>query len=276
MSFDFRVAGTGKIYLNSHRGYSTLFPENTLPAFEGALNAGTSTIEIDITMTTDNHIVVIHDPSVERTSNGKGYVEAMTYAELFSLDFGSWFSPAFKGTRIMLLEEVLLWAMKKGVGLVVEAKQRRRRDAFVVELSNLLKRMPKALGYIQLLAFDHALINQVKQRVPEVNLQVVTLARYNNQLAAVLNSRADCVCFEYPNASVDDLIAYKEAGLCTRLYFPTKENNEDTTHFFNRYFGYDVRSEIIGWMRDGLVDMISHDDIAMLRSLADEAGLEGI
>ncbi|EOD79909.1 Glycerophosphoryl diester phosphodiesterase [Grimontia indica] len=276
MSFNFCIAGTGKIYLNSHRGYSTLFPENTLPAFQGALKAGTSTIEIDIAMTADNQIVVIHDPSVERTSNGQGYVELMTYAELAALDFGGWFSPEFEGTKILLLTEALLWAMENNVGLVVEAKQRRRRDAFVLELSTLLKRIPKALDHIQLLAFDHVLINQVKKRVPEVNLQVVTLARYNNQLSAVLNSRADCVCFEYPNAHVEDLVAYKEAGLCTRLYLPTKENNEDTTLFFNRQFGYDVRGEIIGWMRDGLIDMISHDDIAMLRSLADEAGLEGI
>lgn len=104
----------------------------------------------------------------------------------------------------------------------------------------------------------------------------MTLARYNDQLAAVKASNADCVCVEYPHVHVEDLQAYKNEGLCVRMFLPTMSNGLSPTEHFNRHFGYDVHNEIIGWLRDGLIDMISHDDIAMLKSLVYEAGLEPV
>ena len=275
MSFNFLVAQEGKVLLNSHRGASLQCPENTMPAFVAALEAGTSCIEIDIAMTADDQFVVIHDPSIDRTSNGSGYVEQMTLAELQQYDYGSWFGEQFQGTKIPVFKDLLIWAIENNAGLVVEIKQRRRHqqaaEKFVELIKEIEKTYPDAQSHIQLLGFDHRLVNRAKALLPSLHIQVVTLARYNDQLAAVQASNADCVCFEYPHADIEDLRAYKQAGLCTRLYLPTKD--QDTTHWFNEHFGYDVHSEIISWMKEGLVDMISHDDIAMLRRLADEAGL---
>ncbi|MGF1683242.1 glycerophosphodiester phosphodiesterase [Photobacterium makurazakiensis] len=274
MPFDFDVGSKGKVLINSHRGSCLHYPENTMPAFNAALDAGTSCIEIDVAMTKDNHIVVTHDPSVARTSDGQGYVEQMTLEELLALDFGGWFSPAFSGTKVPVFVDVLNWAIENNAGLVVEAKQRLRHQEFAVQMVEILRSVPNAVDHIQLLGFDHVLVNRVKDLMPEVNLQVVTLARYNDQLKAVTDSRASCVCCEYPHVSVDDLRAYKQAGLTTRLYLPTKDI--DTTLWFNEHYGYDVHSEIIGWMQEGLIDMISHDDIEMLKRLVEEAGLEAI
>ena len=96
---------TQKPFVISHRGANMLAPENTLAAFEKALEFGVDGFENDCHMTADGHVVVIHDETVDRTSNGTGFVYQKTLAELRELDFGSWFSPDFAGTKIPTLEE---------------------------------------------------------------------------------------------------------------------------------------------------------------------------
>ena len=89
----------------SHRGANLEAPENTLPAFEKALAYKVDGFENDVHMTRDGVLVVIHDDTVDRTSNGTGYVCEMTFEELRKLDFGSWFAPEFAGTKIPTLAE---------------------------------------------------------------------------------------------------------------------------------------------------------------------------
>lgn len=91
----------------AHRGASRQAPENTMAAFRRALELGAGGIELDVHLSADGHLVVTHDEQVDRTSNGKGLVRDKTFGELKALDFGSWFSPEFKGERIPGLEEVL-------------------------------------------------------------------------------------------------------------------------------------------------------------------------
>lgn len=90
-----------------HRGANTIAPENTLPAFECALAGGFDFIELDLHITADGEIVVIHDPTLERTTDGKGLVIQHSLADLRALDAGTWFDPFFAGTRIPTLDEVL-------------------------------------------------------------------------------------------------------------------------------------------------------------------------
>lgn len=90
----------------AHRGASKKAPENTMPAFKKAIELGAGGIELDVQLSSDGHLVVIHDEKVDRTSNGKGLVRDKSLAELRSLDFGGWFSEDFEGTQIPLLEEV--------------------------------------------------------------------------------------------------------------------------------------------------------------------------
>ena len=90
-----------------HRGANRIAPENTLPALECALAAGFDHIEVDLHVTADGEIVVIHDPTLERTTDGTGHITSKTLAQLRALDAGAWFDPFFAGTRIPTLEEVL-------------------------------------------------------------------------------------------------------------------------------------------------------------------------
>lgn len=91
----------------AHRGYSLRYPENTLLAFEKAIESGARMIELDVTLTRDRELVVIHDDTLDRTTNGRGRVADHTLAELKRLDAGGWFSNRFSGEPIPTLAEVL-------------------------------------------------------------------------------------------------------------------------------------------------------------------------
>lgn len=106
----------------AHRGYSAKAPENTMAAFELALAAGADGIELDVHLTRDGEIVVMHDEKVNRTTNGTGPITAYTLAELKALDAGSWFGPDFAGQRVPTLRQVLDLIKGKDILLNVEIK----------------------------------------------------------------------------------------------------------------------------------------------------------
>ena len=91
----------------AHRGDSKAAPENTLPAIVSAVKKGAHQIEFDVKLSKDGELVIMHDATVNRTTNGKGKVSELAFAELRALDAGSWFSPKFAGARIPTLREVL-------------------------------------------------------------------------------------------------------------------------------------------------------------------------
>jgi len=91
----------------AHRGYSAVAPENTLPALAAGVLAGATFIEFDVRTSADGVPVVIHDRTVDRTTDGTGQVWELTRAEIGALDAGSWFSPAYAGLSVPLLSEVL-------------------------------------------------------------------------------------------------------------------------------------------------------------------------
>ncbi len=93
--------------LIGHRGYPVRYPENTLASFQAALEAGCDMIELDVTLTSDRRVAVIHDDTLERTTSGKGPVKGATLAEIKTLDAGSWFAPRFSEERVPELCEVL-------------------------------------------------------------------------------------------------------------------------------------------------------------------------
>jgi glycerophosphoryl diester phosphodiesterase len=93
--------------ITAHRGYSYIAPENTSYAFEEAINIGADYIEFDVQQTKDGQLVVIHDSTLDRTTNGTGDVSDYTYDELSLLSCGEWFKKGdFSDARIMLLSEV--------------------------------------------------------------------------------------------------------------------------------------------------------------------------
>ena len=111
------------VYVAAHRGWSTLYPENTALAFKKAIEIGVDQIETDVRITLDGELVCIHDATVDRTTNGKGKVCEKTLAELKTLDAGSWKGAEFAGEKIPTFVEFLeLMATRPDVRLLLELK----------------------------------------------------------------------------------------------------------------------------------------------------------
>ena len=110
-----------EIIITGHRGAAGLAPENTLSAIREGMKYA-DRIEIDVHQSKDGKIIVMHDSSVERTTNGKGKIKDLDWSYLSTLDAGSWLSPKYEGERIPLLEEVIDLVCPKKV-LLIEVKE---------------------------------------------------------------------------------------------------------------------------------------------------------
>ncbi|WP_039976093.1 glycerophosphodiester phosphodiesterase family protein [Vibrio jasicida] len=108
--------------LIGHRGVAGKFPENTKVSVQAAIDLGLNWVEVDVQPTKDNVLVVCHDHTVNRCSNGKGRVDQMTLSELKALDFGRWFGDEFANESIMTLSELLELAAENDLNLNIEVK----------------------------------------------------------------------------------------------------------------------------------------------------------
>ena len=106
----------------SHRGEHLRHPENTMPAYRAALEAGADFIETDVRTTADGRLVIMHDATVDRCTDGHAEVAAMTFDAIRKLDAGGRFDPAFRGTAVPAFEEVLEFARGK-IGVYIDAKR---------------------------------------------------------------------------------------------------------------------------------------------------------
>ena len=121
----------------AHRGFSAVAPENTLPAFQQAIDAGADMIELDIRLTTDKQFVVIHDATLERTTTGCGIVENHTLSELQRLDAGAWCGRGFSGTVLPSLDEALSLCQNR-ILVNVEVKTELQDDLSLTRLADLV------------------------------------------------------------------------------------------------------------------------------------------
>jgi len=124
----------------AHRGDFAHAPENTLPSFEQALQKGADGIELDAKLTSDGQVIVIHDSTVDRTTNGKGRVASLALEEIRKLDAGSWFNEKFSGTKVPLLEEVFDLVNKDKLINIELTNYSSPRDGLAVKVCELLKR----------------------------------------------------------------------------------------------------------------------------------------
>ena len=124
----------------AHRGDLTHAPENTLPSFQQALQKGADGVELDAKLTVDGHVIVIHDPTVERTTDGKGRVASLSLEAIRKLDAGLWFDEKFRGTQVPLLEEVFETVGRENLINIELTNYSTPRDGLVVKVCELIKR----------------------------------------------------------------------------------------------------------------------------------------
>ena len=148
----------------AHRGYSLRYPENTLIAFEKALESGVQMIELDVTLTRDRKLVVIHDETLDRTTNGRGRVADHTLAELKGLEAGGWFADRFSGETIPTLAEVLAGVDGRAavnIEIKPEAYEAHHpEDAVERQVWRLLKHQ-NVLGDVLVSSFDIRVLSEI-------------------------------------------------------------------------------------------------------------------
>lgn len=243
-----------------HRGSKGHAPENTLISFERAIEQGSTMLELDIHVTRDRQLAVIHDGSVDRTTDGSGLVHEMTLPELQQLDAGYWFGPDFVGQRIPSLEQVIELA-KGRVYLNVEIKVGGVNPVRVVypDIVDLLADTLSATDMadeVVVSSFHHPYLTELKQRLPSVRV-------------ALLH-----------NKPVDDLFAlaaregweavHTHVGLVDTMFVQTAHDHGIRVRAWNPN-DVETMKELI----DLGVDGIGTDFPDVLRGLAQKAGLVG-
>lgn len=196
------------LFLYAHRGASAEAPENTLAAFRQALAAGADGIELDVQLSADGIPVVLHDDTLDRTSDGHGAVAEWPLTGLEALDAGSWFAAEFAGEPLPTLAATLeLLAGRLRLNLEVKDA---RAGLLVLEL---LGQFPSADAVIS--SFDHALLAQLRQVAPQQPLAV--LQEGGGWRAAVARAAALGACAFHPHV---DLVSRPLLAACRRLALP--------------------------------------------------------
>ena len=199
-------------FIWAHRGASCCAPENTLAAFYEAVARGADGIELDIHLSGDGVPVVIHDDTLDRTTDGCGAVGSATLQQLQRLDAGSWFAGEFAGETIPTLAAV----MENFAGrlrLNLEIKELRAGMAVL----NLLSRYPSA--DIVVSSFDLALLYRLHAAQPR--LPIAVLCEMANWRAAVKVARDLCACAIHPAAEHVNrplIAACRQAGLPVHVW----------------------------------------------------------
>lgn len=155
----------------AHRGAAAAAPENTMEAYRLAVEMGADAVELDVHLTADGKVAVIHDETVERTTNLTGAIASMTMKQLRTADAGYRYqapdgSFPFRGAglKVPTLAEVLKW-LPDGVGLVVEIKA---RAATAPTVAALRASRVRAAGAVSLISFDERIIEEARQLDPEI------------------------------------------------------------------------------------------------------------
>jgi glycerophosphoryl diester phosphodiesterase len=191
----------------AHRGASGRFPENTLKAFDAAIDAGAQMCELDVQLTLDGALVVIHDETVERTTDGRGAVRSMTLAELKRLDAGVRFGREFKGERIPMLEDVMALADGRcGLNIELKGAGVERR---VCEL--LAER--RALATAMISSFDWDALAVVRHFEPRVRVGLLATQWPARVVGAAFELKAESINPQADIVTEDLCIAAHERNL---------------------------------------------------------------
>jgi glycerophosphoryl diester phosphodiesterase len=202
-----------------HRGAKGHAPENTLASFNKGVALGASVVETDVHLSKDGEVVLIHDHTVDRTTDGKGYVKDMTLAELKQLDAGAWYDPRYAGERIPTLAELLAWASDR-VPLAIEIKNGPIYYSGIAEKTLRLLREYGMLGQAILISFDHLVLREAKMLAPEVATGLLYVGRLVDPVGAARAAGASALHPQWAFVTPDLVAQAHDAGLAVSPWCP--------------------------------------------------------
>lgn len=167
-----------KVMVTAHRGYSEKYPENTLPAFKGAVEIGADCIELDVQQTKDGKIIVMHDSNVKRTCGVNLNIWEADYEDIRYLDAGSWFDETYHGTTIPTLEEVLKYCRGK-IRLNIELKPTGYETDFEKNVLDIIEKYHAERScYVSSMKYE--CLEKVKELNPKIKTIYITSVSMGN------------------------------------------------------------------------------------------------
>jgi glycerophosphoryl diester phosphodiesterase len=151
----------------AHRGASKQAPENTLAAFRRAYALGANSTELDVALSSDGEMFILHDDTLDRTTNGRGPISGLTANEISRLDAGSWFSPAHADEQVPKLAEVLDWAKDK-IHLTIEMKPSSVKAGVAERLVSMINARDMT-DQVSVISFASDFVNEVEELAPAID-----------------------------------------------------------------------------------------------------------
>ncbi|MFC3039812.1 glycerophosphodiester phosphodiesterase [Virgibacillus xinjiangensis] len=220
----------------AHRGASAHAPENTMAAFHKGVEMKADYVEIDVQMTKDGELVLIHDTTVDRTTDGTGKVSDYTLEEIRQLDAGSWFGEEFSGEKVPTFEE-MLDAFRGKTGILVELKAPELYPGIEEKVAEALKERNMdhtANGKIVIQSFNHESVKKSKELLPELPHAVLAGMSWADVSMEELNEFASYADYFNPNMNIvtPELVdMVHTAGL--EIYPYTSRSQEQAYHLFD-------------------------------------------
>jgi len=199
----------------AHRGASAEAPENTPAAFRRALAIGVDAVELDVHLSADGEPVVLHDPLLERTTDGRGPVGGLSLAELRRLDAGRWFGEPFAGERILTLAEALDFL--RGVRVIVEVKN---APVAYPGIAARVAAVIRESGHpaVTVSSFDHPVLVEIKTQMPFLETAVLYVARPVNPLRLAQDAGAGVLHPHWAMLTPDLVTSAHTAGLRVEVW----------------------------------------------------------
>jgi len=251
------IPPAGRPVVVGHRGAAGHAPENTMVAFERGLALGADVVECDVHLTSDGHLVVIHDDTVDRTTNGTGPVRALTLEQIRNLDAGSWRGPEFAGARVPTLSELLDFVRGR-CRIAIEVKPEHGSSPRDGAIERALAECLRAAGMARdafVISFDHAVVKRVRSLCPEVTAGVLYVARPIDPVAMARAASARLLMPMWELVTPELVAEAHEAGM---LVFPWTPND----------------SAAIGWLLSIGVDGVGSDYPDRVRAALSAVGRE--
>ncbi|QKS70875.1 glycerophosphodiester phosphodiesterase [Paenalkalicoccus suaedae] len=189
----------------AHRGNKKYYPENTMVAFKSAANYPINGIECDIQLTRDRVPVIIHDPTLERTTNGVGRVADMSYKDISELDAGAPFSNEFSGEKIPSLEEFCAFINQTNLTFHLELKEQLESEGFVKRVLEIVKQAGM-IDKTVVSTFIHPYLKEVKEFDSKIETALLTRVPLVNASRYMKRVQADSIHIRH---GVQTLLHYR-------------------------------------------------------------------
>lgn len=178
----------------AHRGASSISPENTLPAFIKAIEMGCDGIELDVQLSKDGYVMVIHDDSLQRTTSGIGNVSDYTLSQLKSLNAAKLYSNKYFGVKIPTLEEVFQLILNTNIRLIVELKG--SYTALPDKVVNLIKYY-NLKDRVTISSYNHDYLKHIKALHPDILTEVDFFVVMEDIIKFSRKLKVNVLCGEY-------------------------------------------------------------------------------